>query len=307
MAQGYLIEMSEREHEACRRLVQLPFLSERLFGAFGLQAEFSWFLLQVQKERLLPSSSGDIDILAGPLAWRDPEAFRALVSEERANDRLGRHDSWNYKLAAMRLARARGIAWPPSLAHLVAVEAKCAYLDPCADRISRDALKSTKSSPAKVNKMRRQVHSLLNMGFDHAVLLDIIANPPVTGPDGGAWISSLGVAVESAAAMSSLLSDRLLQECEVAHWVWSSGAVVGGDELHRGAGCPLELKASKGNSQLLSSTATQLARREVERRLSALLSEFPIPVGFPAVFVDCTACGKLHGMSWDGAPCGTGV
>lgn len=307
MAQGYLIEMPEREHEACRRLVQLPFLSERLFGAFGLQAEFSWFLLQVEKGRLLPSLSGDVDILAGPLAWSDPESFRALVSEERANDRLGRHDSWNYKLAAMRLARARGITWPPSMAHLVAVEAKCAYLDPRADRISKDALKSTKSSHTKVNKVRRQVHSLLNMGFDHAVLLDIIANPPVTGPDGGAWTSALGVAAESVAAMASLLNERLPQECEVAHWVWSCGAVVGGDELHRGAGCPVELKAGRGNSRLLSSTTTQSARREMERRLTALLSQFPIPVGFPAVFVDCRACGMLHGMSWDGTTCGTAV
>jgi hypothetical protein len=307
VARGYLIEMSEREHEACRRLVQLPFLSERLFGAFGLQAEFSWFLLQVEKERLLPSSYGDIDILAGPLTWSDPEAFRALVSEERAHDRLGRHDSWNYKLAAMRLARAGGIVWPPSMARLVAVEAKCAYLDPRAERISKDALKSTKSSAAKVNKVRRQVHSLLNMGFDHAVLLDIIANPPVTGPDGGAWISALGVASESVAAMSTLLNERLPQECEVAHWVWSGGAVIGGDELHRGAGCPLELRASRGNSQLLTSTTTQSVRREMESRLAALLSEFPIPVSFPVVFADCRVCGTLHGVSWEGTPCGAAV
>lgn len=307
MPRGYLVEMSEREHEACKRLVQLPFLSERLFGAFELQAEFSWFLLKVEKERLLPSLSGDIDILAGPLDWSDPDAFRALVSEERANDHLGRHDSWNYKIAAMRLARAGGIKWPPSLARIVAVEAKCAYLDSRAERIARDALRSTKSSPAKLNKVRRQVQSLLDMGFDHAVLLDIIANPPVAGPDGGAWISALGVAAESAEAMSPLLNERLPQESDAAHWVWSSGAVIGGDEFHRGAGCPIVLRASRGNSQLVGSITTQSVRRDIDKRLAALLSEFPTPIVFPAIFVDCAVCGKLHGVSWDGATCRTAV
>ena len=307
MVPGYLIEMSEREHEACRRLVQLPFLSERLFGAFRLQAEFSWFLLQLKKERLVPSLSGDIDILAGPLSWNDAEIFRALVCEERTGDHIGRHDSWNYKLAALRLAGAGGIKWPPSMVRLIAVEAKCAYLDPCARCISIKSLRSTKTSRTKVDKVRRQVQSLLNMGFNHAALLDIIANPPVTGPDGGAWVSALTVASESATAMSTVLKERLPQESEAAHWVWSSGAVMGGDEFHRGAGCPVELRASRGNSQLVTSVSTQSARQEVEKRLLALLSEFPIPVGFPAVFVDCTACGKLHTVSWDGAPCRTAV
>ena len=302
MPQGYLIEMSEREHEACRRLVQLPFLSERLFGAFGLPAEFSWFVLQLDKERLLPSLSGDIDILAGTLNWRDPEAFHALVSEERANDHLGRHDSWNYKFAAMKLARAGGIKWPPSLKCLVAVEAKCAYLDSRAERIAYNALRATKSSPGKLNKIRRQVQSLLDMGFDHVVLLDIIANPPVTGPSGGAWISALEVAAESAEAMSPLLNERLPQACEAAHWVWSSGAVIGGDEFHRGAGCPVELRASKGNSQIIGSTTSSL-RQEVEKRLTKIFADFPGPQAFPVVFVDCAVCGTLHGLSWDGSTC----
>ena len=85
MSQSYLVEMSEREHEACRRLVQMPFLSEGLFGSLGLQSSFSWFILQIRKDRMAPSLSGDVDILAGPLSWTDRGAFDALVSEERAN------------------------------------------------------------------------------------------------------------------------------------------------------------------------------------------------------------------------------
>ncbi|MGH9830503.1 MAG: hypothetical protein ACREDR_45430, partial [Blastocatellia bacterium] len=126
MPRGYLTEMSEREHEACRRLVQLPFLSERLFGSLGLQAQFSWFILQMDKERLVPSLRGDVDILAGPLSWSDVRTFESLVSEERAMAQADRHDSWNYQLAAIRLARAGGIHWPPSMSYLLGVEAKSA-------------------------------------------------------------------------------------------------------------------------------------------------------------------------------------
>lgn len=244
-----------------------------------------------------------MDILAGPLSWKDPSAFNALVAEESANARQERHDSWNYQLAALRLARAEGIVWPPSTRHLVGVEAKCAYLDPRTQRISVAALRSTKSSPSKADKIIRQVESLLEMGLDHAVLLDIIANPPVSGPDGGAWISALAVATESTSAMSSILHERLPQECEAAHWVWSSGAVVGGDETHRGAGSPLELRPSRGNSRLASSAASTSMRETMEQCLRALLSEFATQVVFPAIFVDCKACGTIHGLSWDGITC----
>jgi len=304
VAEGYLIEITEREHEACRRLLLVPFLSERLFGSLGLQASFSWFVLQFEKERVVPSSRGDIDILAGPLAWTDPGAFQALLSEERANAQLERHDSWNYQLAARTLARAGGIRWPPPVNKLVGVEAKCAYLDPRADRIATETLRSTKSSPAKADKIKRQVESLLEIGVNHAVLLDIIANPPVSGPNGGAWISALAVAAESANAMSSILDQRLLKESEAAHWVWSSGAVAGGDELYRGSGTPVELRPSRGNSRL-TSTAAQLIRSEMEQRLNALFSKFPTPLVFPAIFVDCKTCGSIHSLPWDNPVCET--
>lgn len=305
MPQGYLVEMAEREHEACRRLVKMSFLSDGLFRSLGLQASFSWFILQIRKERLVPAFRGDVDILAGPLSWTDPGAFHALVSEERANAQMGRHDSWNYQLAALRLARAGGISWPPPTAYLIGVEAKCAYLDPRAERVSAEALRSKKSSPSRnADKIKSQIESLLHMGLNHALLLDIIANPPVSGPDGGAWISALAVATESANAMSPTLNNRLPEECESAHWVWSSGAVVGGDEFHRGAGAPVQLRASRGNSRLTNSVKTRSTREEMQQNLKAILSGFPKPLGFPAIFVDCTDCGCLHVLPWDGPVCG---
>ncbi len=304
MPEGYLVAMPEREQEACRRLVQLPFLSEGFFRSLGLQCSFSWFILQIRQELLVSSLRGDVDILAGPLAWSDPGAFDSLLSEERAGA-PGRHDSWNYQIAAMRLARVGGIRWPPSTNHLIGVEAKCAYLEPDAVRISGDTLRSTKRLSRKAEKIRRQVGSLLEMGLNHVALLDIIANPPVSGPDGGAWISALAVAATSMEAMLTILEQRLQQECEAAHWVWSVGSVVGGDEFHRGAGAPMELRSSRGNSRLANAVATQSTREEMEQHLNTMLSKFATPLVFPAIFVDCKVCRMLHGMSWDGAACGS--
>lgn len=303
MRNAYLVEIEQREQEACRRLVQMPFLSERMFARLGMQAWFSWFILDLQKDRLVSGLRGDIDVLAGRLSWTDPAVFEQLMVEERTAARGGRHDSWNYQLAATKLARAGGIAWPPSASYLVGLEAKCAYLEPSAGRISRDALRSTKPSAKKVVKVRRQIESLLEMGLEEVALLDIIANPPVSGPDGGAWISSLAVAVESAAAMGSISDKRLPEECDAGHWVWSSGAVVGGYEFQRGAGCPQELRPSKGNGRLKSSSVVGGMRQEVEKNLGIVLAQFATPLVFPAVFLDCRDCGTVHALPWDGAGC----
>jgi hypothetical protein len=303
MPYGYLVAMREREHEACRRFVQLPFLSDGLFGSLGLQSSFSWFILQIRKEHLVPSLRGDVDVLAGPLSWSDPGAFDSLLSEERANAPADRHDWWKCYMAALRLAREGGIKWPPSTDHLIGVEAKCARLDPGTAPILTPTLKSTKSSAKQTAKIRGQVDRLLEMGFNHVALLDLIANPPVSGPDGGAWISAVGIAATSAEAMRTMLEQRLQRECEAAHWVWSIGSVAGGDESHRGAGAPIEVRSSRGNSRLGNAVATRLMREEMEQHLEAMLSKFPTPLVFPAIFVDCKVCGTLHGMSWDGAAC----
>jgi len=253
-------------------------------------------------DHLIPAMRGDVDVLAGALSWSDPGTFTALVSEERAN-----HPDWhisrNYEMAALKLARAGGMKWPPSTDLLVGVEAKCAYWDSGTIGMSAGALKSAKGSGAKTRKIRRQVDTLLEIGLDHVVLLDMIANPPVSGPDGGAWISALAAATESTGAMSEILDRRLPPECEAAHWVWSIGSVVGGDEFHRGAGAPIELRLSRGNSHLEGSVATKSMRQEMEQKLTCMLSEFPRPLGFPTIFVDCKDCGSLHVLPWDGTGC----
>ena len=235
------------------------------------------------------------------LSWSDPDAFEALVAEERANAQAERHDSWNYKIAALKLARAGGISWPPSCDHLVGVEAKCAYWKPCAFGGPKEGLKSTKRG--KTEKIRKQIENLLEMGLDQVALLDIIANPPVSGRDGGAWISALNVAAMSRDAMFPILGGRLGDECEAAHWVWSIGAVLGGDELYRGAGAPIEVRSSRGNSRLASVISAQSARQEVVEHLRDMFANLQAPTIFPSIFLDCRDCRIVHVMPLDGSVC----
>jgi hypothetical protein len=45
------------------------------------------------------------------------------------------------------------------------------------------------------------------MGFDRVALLDIIANPPVSGDDGQAWLIAADVAGRSSQAMAAELKN----------------------------------------------------------------------------------------------------
>jgi hypothetical protein len=45
-------------------------------------------------------------------------------------------------------------------------------------------------------------------------------------------------------------------------------------------------------------------REDIWQNLEAILSGLTKPLGFPAIFVDCTDCGCFHVLPWDGPACG---
>jgi len=267
-----------------------------------VSAEFSWFILELRKDRLTNSAIGDVDLLAGRLEWTNPEQFEALRQKEMKQARAGTHPNNLAFLAALELASAGGIKWPPSTAWLAAVEAKCAYLNPQAPSISAENLKSTKGSVKKVAHMQEQLKSLLELGFNRVALLDVIANPPVSGPDGQAWLNAAAVAADSKRAMSRILERRLPLDSPAGHYVWSVGAVVGGHEGMRGSISIEELKVVRDNP--LPSLDTQVSdrRHEVEKHLRNILTPLPKPLNLSlrVVFTDCQACGQIH---WERSGC----
>lgn len=257
---GYLVEIPEREHEAVRRLLELPAIAWQFLEQHGLNPSFYWCILQVRHSRLVEFFEGDVDILVG---------------------RLNLNDSG-------------GIKWPLSTDYLVGIEAKCAYLDPEAKEITEDAIKSKKSSDQEMHKTQRQLKVLLQMGFDKVSLLDIIANPPASGIDSRAWFLALDIAVTSMKEMSPILQKRLPDDSPAGHWVWSIGSVIGGDETMRGAGAPIRLRIAQANPFLQISSEVQSRRKKMEYNLSTILTDLPTPCRLPAIFIDCRTCGKIH-------------
>lgn len=191
----------------------------------------------------------------------------------------------------LELAEAGGIKWPPLTDYLIGIEAKCAYLDPNANEIKEDTIKSKKSSKGKVYGIQKQVEKLLSFGFDKVALLDMIANPPASGIDGQAWITALSLATSSKDAMSRILSQRLPNNSLAGHWVWSIGSIIGGDETKRGAGAPIELQKASDNNL---NTDGKTNREKMEIALNKIFEKLSPLYNFPVIFVDCRTCRTIH-------------
>ena len=289
----YLVDIPGKESEAIKRLLKLLPITGGLFKSLGLDPLFSWYLIEVRTDLHLGLLPTDIDILAGRLSWSDPGAFRSILAEEIKSE-PNAPQSVHLTLAALKLAESGGIKWPPLTDYLIGIEAKCAYLDPNANEIKEDTIKSTKKSSKKKVGIRKQVEKLLSFGFDKVALLDMIANPPASGIDGQAWITALSIATSSKDAMSLILRQRLPNNSTAGHWVWSIGSIIGGDETRRGAGAPIELQKAAENKFLYVNTDVKTNREKMEIAFNKIFGKLSPPYNFPVIFVDCRTCRTIH-------------
>lgn len=93
--------------------------------------------------------------------------------------------------------------------------------------------------------------------------------------------------------MSRILKQRLPEDSLSGHWVWPIGSVIGGDETKRGAGAPIELRASRENKFQINPNK-EANREKIEVALNKIFAKLPPPDSFPVIFVDCRSCGKIH-------------
>jgi hypothetical protein len=310
----YLAELDEkkrwqREFLAARRLLESGF-HRYIVEQLGLPALFSWYILEIRHERLVESFRGDVDILMGGLSWNDPGRFQSLIAEN-----IKKYPDWptyyHHYFAALDLAEAGGIKWPPSMDYLIGIEVKCAYLNPKAPKICPDEIKSVKSSKSKQDEIKTKLDLLLEMGLNKIALLDFIANPHASGDDGQAWLLAGEIAAASENAMkhkraldakNTVLEERLSDNSPIGHWVLSLGAVAGGDEGMRGAGMPVELRKAIENP-LLQNSNTQTNRKQMGKNLGGILGSFAVPKGFPIILIDCRACRKIHSYAYGQGVC----
>jgi hypothetical protein len=275
----YLIEICshDREKETVRRFCSTPFLLDVLLTALGVAPEFHWVLLEMPHDHLVEGRAGDIDILAGPLAWTDPDAILPLVTKNR-KAHPGVPEHLHKYCAALELAGNGGLMWPPPLNYIVAIEAKCAYFDKMQRRVM-----SEKSSKSNVRNLRLQINELIEViPCIRVALLDLIVNPPASGIDIQAWLAAADTAVNSFHLMLPTLQQRLASDSPAGHFAMPWGAVEGDTELFRGTGEPIALRPALDNSRLHENVIAR-RRQHMVARLRQFFSEVPRPLFFPVL------------------------
>jgi hypothetical protein len=283
----YLTEMDDqnRESESIRHLLASPMHKEYLLGPMGL-GSLSWIISEVNNTHLVPSIGGEVDILAGPLEFCEPDEFQRVLAGTRAQ-----RPDWNPSLleylAAKEIAEAGGIVWPPAPAYVVGIEVKCAYFS--------DRLHSAKDSKRHVHGIRKQVERLANMGVDRVALLDVIANPPSAGLKSNAWFEAACRAQDSLKEMEEIIKARLPEDTAAAQFVWSVGSVAGGDESMRGAGAPRIVRRGIANPALANPSADVASNRKLLLEgVARTLGRLPRPSFFPAIFAGCRVCNQIR-------------
>lgn len=273
----HLIEVpnQERETAAIRTLLDTDPLIQPLFHSIGLRWPLCWCMIQLPQEKLISGRRGDVDILAGNLNWNDAEQFDMVVRAER--DRLPHfHPSWHYDFAMRRLASDGGLAWPPSIDHVVAIEVKCSYF----------AERPHATKRGKARDIRKQIGGLLKMAFDRVVLLDVIANEPATGAGIGAWTTAAWRAHDNLKEMRPIFDQRIISGCKVDHFAISIGSVVGKPENLRGAGRPTCLHLGGTNFDRKDVQAVSI-RSQLNCNIGSIWNVERRPNCFPVVLWCC--------------------
>lgn len=276
-AASYLVDVDgqEREKEAVRQFCATPFLFDELLVTLGVPGEFHWVILEVPHGRLMEDRIGDIDILAGPLAWSDAAELDPLITKNRETHPNAPGYLHTY-CAAVELASHGGLMWPPPLDHVIAIEVKCAYF-----HRDEQQVKSQKASRSKTRTARMQIAELLEVfPFNRVALLDFIVHPPTTGIDGHAWLNASDIAARSLEQMRATLQGRLPSDSPAGHFVMSWGSVEGGTEAFRGTGTAIKLRSAIENPRL-AEPAIWERRKLMEERLKGVLAEYSKPLSFP--------------------------
>src|SRR6266849_10019198 len=159
---GYLIENYECERTFLAGLGWSWSALEPLLRSLDIHPHCCWALIEVDMNDLVSSVKGDVDLLIGRVAFKNPQRL-----EERLKEHLTSIDSLPPNaliqfmaadnLVADLLTGEGKLIWPPKPAYLVGIEVKCSRLsidvNPLTTPISIDDMKSTKASPQKTHKI----------------------------------------------------------------------------------------------------------------------------------------------------------
>jgi hypothetical protein len=297
---GYLIENNRCERTFLAGLGWSWGCLAPLLRSFGVHPHCCWALIEVDMKELVPSLRGDVDILVGRVGWKEPQRFEHAIREHFELLKSYPGNALIQFIApdnfvADLLTEQGQLVWPPKPDYLLGIEVKCSRLNggvnPLRAPITVADMKSTKASSRKQRKIRLEVEKLNRLGCDGVALLDLIANPPADGINMGAWHNASVIALKTEDAMQQVLANRLPADCAAAHWVYSVGAVAGGDETLRGSGLPQQYREAEPTAR---SGISEAQRTELNGAIVDILSRVSPPYFLPAVYMNCRLCKRIH-------------
>lgn len=291
----YLTEIEECEHEILGRFHEFIDNISNFLNSLGISPQYSWYLIEIQMNKLIPSFRGDVDILAGKLEPADPKKFESLLEKiNRENPETP--PAGNFRLAAITSVLNGDLKWIPSLDYLVGIEVKCCRLPLTATKIEEDEIKSTKSSPRAVEHINKQVERLQKMGFDKVGLFEFIANPPADGIGNQPWFRASSIAGSSLKAMESIFNKRLSENSSVGHGACSISGINGRVESGSGAFTDIIFQQAKENPYLFKNEI-KANRQKMEENLTKIFQEIPRPQVIPAIFVQDRSTHRIYLVS----------
>jgi|GEM_PF-1772287 len=303
---GYLIENNQCERTFLAGLGWSWDSLAPILHSLGVHPHCCWALIEVDMKDLASPLKGDVDILVGRVSWKDPQEIEHAIRKHNeelkgypgnALIQFMPHFVWDL------LTEQGQLVWPPEPDYIIGIEVKCSHLNtgvnPLRAPVTLTDMKSTKASARKQRKIRLEIEKLKRLGCDRIALLDVIANPPADGVNMGAWHNPSVIALKTEDAMQQVLANRLPRECAAAHWVYSVGAVAGGDETFRGSGLPQQYREAEPTARAGISEAQ---RAELNGSIVDILSRVSPPYFLPAVYLNCRLCKRIHHARSESCP-----
>lgn len=304
---SYLVEDVECERSFLRRLWGFWRNLDPILTTLGFNPHCSWALIEIDMQHLGAPLKGDVDVLVGRMAFNDLKQFETALNGIIEQMKTARPNALiqfmnPYTVAADTVAWSGGLSWPPPTDYLAGIEVKCSRLsldaDPYRGVLDERDMRSTKSSWQKVDRIRLEIDKLLTLGLNKVALLDLIANPPADGINMGAWANASMIADKTEKAMERVIRGRLPPNSPAGHWVYSMGAVAGGDETIRGAGFPNQYRVPQDNN-FVGGSEIELRRQKIEQTITSIFSKIPNPHSLPALYINCRTCRIIHPCMMD--------
>lgn len=279
-----------REAETLRRMLTPRGPSGALADVLGF-GQLGWMGLGLPTSRLYPDATpnapGDIDIVGGPLSALDTPTWEAALAAAKGHPYL----------ASLHLLVHGGIAWPPVLSRVGAVDAKVARCE-LSGHTRRRSL-----GPQTQEDARAQARGLCELGFDRVALARIVVSHPVHANVGSSWMAAGAIAGDAADRYADSVIAPPDDPFETL--VLSLGAVAHKTEDLAGAE-GLHLRENAGPNPLRQTATALVARASFEGRLREVFSARPRPIGTPVFVLACAKtkrCGELYTTCDSKAPC----